>query len=100
VAAADDEACAARTFSVKTSEVMGGNEVTRRLRLYRLKIVNFKQPSMRRIRTANHSACVLSANPRFEMLPDKSCMCTDGKVLVLMALKAFQLPFDSKTQLP
>jgi hypothetical protein len=40
VAAAEEEACAARTFSVKTSEVMGGNEVTRRLRLYRLKVVS------------------------------------------------------------
>lgn len=36
MAAAFDEAWAWRTLSVKTSEVIGGREVTRRFRLYRL----------------------------------------------------------------
>jgi hypothetical protein len=40
VAAAFDEAWACRTFSVKTSEVMGGREVTRRFKLYRLQQVS------------------------------------------------------------
>lgn len=35
-AAADDEACAVKTFSAKTSDDNGGREATRRLRLYRL----------------------------------------------------------------
>lgn len=36
MAAAVDVACAVNTFSVNTSEVMGGKEATRRFKLYRL----------------------------------------------------------------
>ena len=39
LAAAVDEACAWRTFSVKISEEIGGSDVTRRFRLYRLLIL-------------------------------------------------------------
>lgn len=100
VAAAEDEACAARTFSVKTSEVIGGNSVTRRLRLYRLKIVSSVQLAMPPRLTASHFAYVLFVNHCFEMLPDRCCRYRGGKAPVLMAPKVFQLPFDSTTQLP
>ena len=35
-AAAEDDACAVKTFSAKTSDDNGGREATRRFRLYRL----------------------------------------------------------------